>query len=76
MSILKVNGGSLMTKLNFKEMNLKELRKYILAHRDDDEAWSEYAARPRNSTLFPPSQSFDQYKEVIEKLLQKKESSQ
>ena len=65
-----------MTKPNFKEMNLKELRKYVLAHRDDEEAWSEYAARPRNSTVFPPSQSFEQHKEVIEKLIQRTESSQ
>ena len=30
-----------MTKPNFKEMNRTELRKYVLAHREDEEAIHE-----------------------------------
>lgn len=31
-----------MTKPNFKEMSRAELRNYVQAHRDDDEAWDAF----------------------------------
>lgn len=61
-----------MMKPNFKEMSLKQLRKYVLAHRDDEEAWREYADRPRKSVEFPPSSNFSEHKEIIDRLTQKK----
>ncbi|MBD2212732.1 hypothetical protein H6G27_23060 [Nostoc linckia FACHB-104] len=35
-------------KLNFQQMNRKELRAYVLAHRADDEALRIYTERLRN----------------------------
>jgi hypothetical protein len=32
-------------------MTLNELRKYVLAHRDDRVAWDEFAARPRPNAV-------------------------
>ena len=32
------SGGLTMTKLDFNQMSRQELRAYVLAHRDDDEA--------------------------------------
>jgi hypothetical protein len=40
-----------MSKPNFQAMNLNELRRYVLAHRDDREAWDEFAARPRPNAV-------------------------
>lgn len=31
-----------MTKPNFKEMSRTELKTYVTAHRDDDEAWDAF----------------------------------
>ncbi len=31
-----------MTKPNFKEMSRAELKTYVTAHRDDDEAWDAF----------------------------------
>ena len=36
---------------NFKEMSLKELRKYVLANRQDQEAWDEFVSRPRPNAI-------------------------
>ncbi|AFY43645.1 hypothetical protein [Nostoc sp. PCC 7107] len=36
-----------MTKPNFDEMPLDQLKAYILEHRNDDEAFSVYIARRR-----------------------------
>lgn len=40
-----VHGG--MKLLNFKEMPLNELRKYVLKNRKDETAWKEFVSRPR-----------------------------
>lgn len=50
-----VNGG--MRLLNFKEMPLNQLRKYILEHREDEEAWKEFASRPRPNAIIVPAQT-------------------
>ena len=60
-----------MTKPNFKQMSLKELRKYVLVHRDDEEAWREYADRPRNSIKFPPSKDFNSDSQIIKNLIER-----
>ena len=44
------NGGMKLSK--FKQMSMKELRKYVLENRDDEQAWREFADRPRpNATI-------------------------
>ncbi len=45
----------MMNKPNFKQMTLAELRKYVLAHRDDQEAWTELLERPRPLAHYFPS---------------------
>jgi hypothetical protein len=45
------NGGIKLSKPNFQAMTLNELRQYVLAHRDDREAWNEFAARPRPNAV-------------------------
>ena len=43
-----------MTKPNFNEMSRAELKTYVLAHRDDDEAWGIYLAKlPRGGKQYP-----------------------
>ena len=32
-------------------MSLKELRKYVLANRQDQEAWNEFVSRPRPNAI-------------------------
>ena len=35
-----------MTKPNFDQMSRAELKAYVLAHRDDDEAWNAFMSKP------------------------------
>jgi hypothetical protein len=39
-------------KPNFKAMSLSELKKYVLSHRDDQEAWQEFTYRERPNAVF------------------------
>ena len=48
-----VNGG--MKLLNYKEMSLDELRKYVINNREDEEAWNEFASRPRPNAIIIPA---------------------
>ncbi len=52
---MTVNGG--MKLLNYKEMCLKNLRKYVLENREDEEAWKEFASRPRPNAITVPAQT-------------------
>lgn len=52
---MMVNGG--MKLSNFKAMSLNELRKYVLEHREDEEAWKEFASRPRPNAITVPAQT-------------------
>ena len=59
---------------NFKEMSLKELTNYVLAHRDDQEAWDEYVSRPRpNATIIPADIPLEEQQRIFEDLLRKAE---
>ena len=49
------NGGTKLMTPNFQDMPLKELRQYVLAHRDNQEAWDEFAARPRPNAIIVPA---------------------
>lgn len=59
-------------KTNFKAMNRKELKAYILKHRDDNEAISAYIEKSQaegNWVKMPPLKSLedlDNYPEFIE----------
>ncbi len=39
-------------KPNFKAMSLQELKKYVLSHRDDQEAWQEFTCRERPNAVY------------------------
>jgi hypothetical protein len=61
-------------KPNFNEMSKKELRTYVLAHRDDNEAFYAYVDKinaEENRVTYPPLKSLEDmenYPEFIEKL--------
>jgi hypothetical protein len=70
-------GDLLMNKPNFKEMSLQELRKYVLAHRNDEEAWDEFASRPRpNSVLVTADTPLEEQEAIIKKLIERNKGSQ
>lgn len=57
---------------NFKEMSLKDLTKYVLANREDREAWDEYVSRPRpNATIIPADIPEEEQQRIFEELLRK-----
>ena len=67
-------------KPDFAAMSRKELRAYILKHRDDDEAFYAYMDRlkqnPNRSLLFPAPKSIDDLKhfpELLEKYRQQRQ---
>jgi hypothetical protein len=64
------NGGMKLSKPNFQAMNLKELRQYVLAHRDDKEAWDEFAARPRpNAVIVTADTPIEEQERIIKELV-------
>lgn len=46
-----------LSKPNFQKMTMPELRRYVLANRDDNEAWDEYASRERPNALAIPAEA-------------------
>jgi hypothetical protein len=58
-----------MSKPNFKAMTIKKLRRYVLAHRDDREAWNEFVARPRpNAVIVPADTPVEEQERIIKEL--------
>lgn len=56
---------------NFKEMSLQELRRYVLAHRDDREAWQEFTDRERpNAIYFDTDLPLAEQERKLQELLQ------
>ncbi len=53
-----------MTKPNFQQMSKKELRDYVLAHRDDQEAFHAYADRLKEQPGIPIT-SMEQLEQLI-----------
>ena len=52
---------------NFKEMSLVEVRQYVLANRQDKEAWKEFKSRPReNAIVFSADTSVQEIKNVLQ----------
>ena len=65
-----VRGG--MKLLNFKTMSLNELRKYVLDNREDQEAWKEFASRPRpNATIVPAQTPLEEQERILKQAHQK-----
>ena len=53
----------------FKQMSLKELRKYVLENRDDEQAWKEYADRPRpHAMIVSPQTPLHEQEQILKKL--------
>jgi hypothetical protein len=51
-------------------MTLNELRRYVLAHRDDREAWDEFAARPRpNAVMVAADTPVAEQERIIKELV-------
>jgi hypothetical protein len=66
------NGGMKLSKPNFQDMTLNELRRYVLTHRDDQEAWDEFAARPRpNAVIVPANTPLEEQERIIKELTNK-----
>lgn len=42
-------------------MPLTQLRQYVLANRQDEEAWAEYASRPRPNKILIPADATEEY---------------
>ena len=42
----------ILPKPNFSQMSLQELRRYVLAHRDDEAAWQEFTDRERPNAIY------------------------
>lgn len=58
-------------KHNFKDMSLGELRQYVLSHRDDQDAWREFAERKRpHAIYFDTDVPLSIQKERLQALLQ------
>jgi hypothetical protein len=68
--ILMENGGMKLSKPNFQAMTINELRRYVLAHRDDKEAWDEFAARPRpNAVMVSADTPVEEQERIIKELV-------
>ena len=63
-------------KPNFKTMSVQELKRYVLSHREDEEAFYAYLDKVRarkNRVVYPPLKSLEDlenYPEVIEQMRQ------
>ena len=64
-----------MNKPNFKELSLNELRHYVLAHREDQEAWDEYVSRPRpNAVRLPYRSNWQEVEDSLKEFLERKQA--
>lgn len=65
-----------MNKPNFQQMTFAELREYVLSHREDKEAWDEYANRPRpNSILVSADTPLAEQRQIFDDLIKQHESN-
>jgi broad specificity phosphatase PhoE len=62
---------------DYKSMTLNELRHYVLEHREDEEAWNEYASRPRpNAVKYPYTENSQEIEDSLRNFLENKDNSQ
>jgi hypothetical protein len=67
-----VNGGLPMMKPNFKKMTRKDLREYVLKHREDDEAIAALISRSNTESPKFPFPKTDEDLKEMQVLLHKK----
>lgn len=61
-----------MTKPNFSQMSRSELRQYLIHHRNDEDAWTEFISRPKtNSNSYPPPLN-EEVKRIAEQAIREK----
>lgn len=66
------SGGLTMMKPNFSQMTRQELRAYVLAHREDDDAIEELIKRSNpSSPTYPFPQTNEDFNEMDEILKRK-----
>jgi hypothetical protein len=64
-----------MSKPDFKTMTRKELKQYILTHRDDEEAWEEFTNHPRpNAIHFPANMPIEEQEARLKQLIEEANS--
>ncbi|YAF94216.1 MAG: hypothetical protein AB3A66_16550 [Nodularia sp. CChRGM 3473] len=63
-----------MTKPNFQEMLLEQLKSYILAHRNDDEAFHIYIDRRRAASPNPVSMTIKEAEAELQRRFGKQAS--
>ena len=62
-----------MSKTDYKEMSRKELKQYVLTHKEDLEAVRELFSRPTpNAVYFGADMSIEEQGAKLKELLQKK----
>jgi hypothetical protein len=66
------NGGLTMTKPDFSGMTRQELRAYVLAHREDDEAIEALIKRGNPSSPTYPFPQTDEDLREMEEILKRK----
>jgi hypothetical protein len=65
-------GGVKLSKSNFNEMSLHELRCYVLSHRDDTKAWQEFTDRERPHAIhFDADMPLQEQQVKLQALVQK-----
>lgn len=67
-----VNGGLTMMKPNFREMTRQELRAYVLAHREDDEAIEVLITRGNPDSPTYPFPRTDEDLQEMDEILKRK----
>ncbi|MBE9169243.1 hypothetical protein IQ238_17510 [Pleurocapsales cyanobacterium LEGE 06147] len=67
-----VNGGTTLPKPNFQTMTLTELRQYVLAHRDDQEAWVEFTNKTRpDAVIVSADTPLEEQERIIKELAER-----
>lgn len=67
-----VNGGLMMTKPDFSKMTRQELRAYVFAHREDDEAIEALIKKGNPSSPTYPFPQTDEDLREMEEILKRK----
>jgi hypothetical protein len=70
--LLTVFGGLLMTKQNYENMTRKQIKEYLLSHRNDDEAWSVFMEKLGNldqNQGYSPDLSTEEMEQIFQSRL-------
>jgi hypothetical protein len=66
-----------MSKRDFKQMSRKDLKQYILAHRNDEEAWDEFVSRPRpNAVIVSADTPLEEQERILLDALQSQKNQE